>query len=485
MRGTPRTAGYGQMRSIAIIGAGYSGAATALLLSRRAREPLDLRLVDPRPAPGPGLAHSTREPDHRLNGPDGIHSPYPDEPDHFAAWMRDSGALARDPDALADTGRVFPRRSDFGAYMSAEVARHARANPTGSRIEHVSPHARWLRVDEAGCTLGLDGGATLRTHACVLALGWDAPGVPSALGGIADRPGWIGDAWDPAALGRIPAQAKVLLVGAGLTASDVFAALLARGHQGPVQALSRHGLRPASQNPFRPSGALWERLLDPEPAFVRRHGTPRTVAALLRALRADVATVDPACESWHGRFDDLRDASYRLWPDLPAAERRRFVRHLKSRYDAHRFRNPPQVERILAGALATGQLSYAAGRLAHAAPRGDGLSVGFVERGTGTLREARFDVIVNCTGPQPRPSASRNALWRTLIADGLVRDDAGGQGIEVDALSRPIGAGGRHSDRLFAIGPPTAGSLGETTAVPFIARRILQLIDPLQASAGT
>jgi len=471
------------MRSIAIIGAGYSGTATALFLARGAREPLDLRLIDPRPAPGPGLAHSTPEPDHRLNGPDTIHSPYPDAPDHFAAWMRDGGALARDPDALADTGRVFPRRHDFGAYMSAEVARHARANPSGSRIEHVARPAQRLRIDTDGCTVELGGGATLRAHACVLALGWDTPGVPAALAGIVGHPRWIGDAWDPSALGRVPARARVLLVGAGLTASDVFAALLARGHDGPVLALSRHGLRPASQNPFRANDPLWERLLDPEPAFIRRHGMPRTVAALLRALREDIATVDSSRESWHGRFDDLRDASHRFWPELPDAERRRYVRHLKSRYDASRFRNPPQVERILERGLASGRLVYAAGRLARAGPEGDGLRVGFVERASGALREERFDVVVNCTGPQPRPSASRNPAWRALVADGLVRDDPSGLGIEVDALGRPLGADGRVRDRLFAIGPPTAGSLGETTAAPFISRRLLQMVDPVQIAA--
>jgi uncharacterized NAD(P)/FAD-binding protein YdhS len=472
------------MRSIAIIGAGYSGAATALLLARGARAPLELRLIDPRPAPGRGLAHSTPEPDHRLNGPDAIHSPYPDAPDHFAAWMRDSGALARDPGALADTGRVFPRRGDFGAYMSAEVARHARSNPSGSRIDHVARAARRVRVDNAGGTVELDDGTTLRADACVLALGWDAPGVPAALAGLTGHPRWLGDAWDPCALDRVPRHARVLLVGAGLTASDVFAALLARGHDGPVLALSRHGLRPASQNPYRSNDPLWARLLDPEPAFVHRHGRPRTVATLLRALREDIATVDPERESWHGRFDDLRDASHLFWPALAAAERRRYVRHLKSRYDASRYRNPPQVERILERGLASGRLAYAAGRLVHARADGDGLRVGFVDRADGVLRDERFDAVVNCTGPQPRPSASRNPVWRAAIADGLVRDDACGIGIEVDALGRPVGADGRVHGRLFAIGPPTIGSLGEATAAPYISRRVLWMLDPLQAAAG-
>lgn len=449
------------------------------MLSRRSREPLELLLVDPAEHPGPGLAHATPVGVHRLNGPASIHAPYPDEPGHFAAWMVESGALARDPDAIGPEQRVFARRGDFGRYLNGEFVRHAASNPSGSRIEHLRARALRLRPGAGDVAVELDRGARLSATVAVLATGWNRTGVPAPLRALVDGPGWIGDPWDAAALATIRPTDRVLLVGAGLTASDTFAALAARGHAAPVLALSRHGLRPASQNPFRPTDPLWDRLLDPQPAFVRRHGVPRTVRALLRALRADVATVDPASESWHGRFDDLRDAAHRYWPALPPAERRRFVRHLKSLYDAHRFRNPPQVERILARGLADGHLGYATGRLVDAHRADGGLVVGFVDRADGRHRVERFDVVVNCTGPQPRPSASDNPLWRSAIADGLVRDDPSGVGIEVDVAGRPVGSGGRVDGRVFALGPPTAGSLGETTAVPYISRRILHLIDTL------
>jgi uncharacterized NAD(P)/FAD-binding protein YdhS len=47
----------------------------------------------------------------------------------------------------------------------------------------------------------------------------------------------------------VPTDARVLLVGSGLTALDVICTLLRQGHRGAIDVLSRRGLRP------RPAGA--------------------------------------------------------------------------------------------------------------------------------------------------------------------------------------------------------------------------------------
>ena len=96
----------------------------------------------------------------------------------------------------------------------------------------------------------------------------------------------------------------------------------------------------------------------------------------------------------------------------------------------------------------------------------------------------RVDAVVNCTGPGPLPSTSGNPLWTRLIADGLARDHPCGLGVDVDASCRLRGADGRVVDGLHAIGPPTLGTFGESTAVPFIARQVLDLVAGLATRPG-
>jgi uncharacterized NAD(P)/FAD-binding protein YdhS len=467
-------------RSVAIIGGGFSGAAVAIHLARWSDAPLSLSVVEPRAAVGAGLAHSTPEPEHRLNGPDAIHAPYPDAPSHFADWMRASGALAADPQAVAANGLVFPRRHDFGRYVAGEFERHARGNPSGSRIDHVRRLAQRISVDGDGVAVELDGGRPLRADVAVLALGWNAVGVPGPLAALDGHRGWLGDPWASDRLAALDPEAPVLLVGTGLTASDVFASLAARGHRAPVVALSRRGLRPASQNPHRSSRPMWERLLDADPEVLHRTGRPATVRAAVRALRREIAAVDAASSSWHVPFDALRDASWLFWPDWSDRDKRRWVRHVKGWYDAFRYRNPPQVERILDDALRERRLGIVAGRLHSARPAGGAIEVAYDARRDGARRRLRVAAVVNCTGPQPRPSGSGNPLWRALLADGLARDAASGLGVDVDATGRVLDAAGRAGGRLFAIGPPTIGRFGEAVAVPYVLRRIA----PIAAAIG-
>jgi uncharacterized NAD(P)/FAD-binding protein YdhS len=460
-------------RRIAIVGGGFSGAAAAILLSRRSARPLQLYVVEPRDVLGAGVAHSSTEPDHRLNGTDSIHSPYPEAPGHFAAWMRDSGALSADPAAVAPSGLVFPRRRDFGRYMAAEIERHARANPSGSTIEHVRLPAVRIAPTDAGVALTLGDGSRLDATCCLLALGWNAVSVPRELAGLAAHHGWYGDPWDVDRLGRIPSDAPVLIVGAGLTASDTFAALAARGHRGPVTAISRRGLRPGSQNPYRSTGAIWDRLLDPDPGFVRRNGRPSDVREAIRSLRREIAAVDPARSSWHTPFDELRDAAWLFWPDWTEASKRQYQRHAKAWYDAFRFRNPPQVERIVDDAQRSGRLSFVGGRVVSSRVEGDALRIDLLTRRGGAVRSLRAAAAINCTGPQLRPSASTNPLWRALIDDGLARDAPSGLGVDVDHAGRLLDRQGRAQPALRAVGPPTAGRFGEVTAVPHIVRQLL------------
>ena len=54
---------------VTVIGGGYSGTATAIKLMANATGPLRIGIVEPRTELGRGLAYSTREAAHLMNGP--------------------------------------------------------------------------------------------------------------------------------------------------------------------------------------------------------------------------------------------------------------------------------------------------------------------------------------------------------------------------------------------------------------------------------
>jgi len=76
--------------------------------------------------------------------------------------------------------------------------------------------------------------------------------------------------------------------------------------------------------------------------------------------------------------------------------------------------------------------------------------------------------IVNCTGPESDPYRSRNPALLDLLAQGLISADELGLGIRVTDGFAAVGADGRTTPGLFALGVLTLGSVFEITGVPEI-----------------
>ena len=69
---------------------------------------------------------------------------------------------------------------------------------------------------------------------------------------------------------------------------------------------------------------------------------------LMRALRDDVAYKATRGISWQAVIDAFRPAVSSLWTAMPDADRRRFLRHLRSLWLVHRHRMAPDVAELLA-----------------------------------------------------------------------------------------------------------------------------------------
>lgn len=442
--------------TVLIVGAGFSGAATAIELLRQARSPLRVLLLNESGRMARGLAYGTDSLEHVLNVPAGNMSALADDPDNFLRYCRWA-------DPRWHAGSFVPRRL-YGAYLESLLATtESAAGPHGARLERLVGRA--LRVLPPGSdgsrAVLLEDGRQLHARHVVLAFGHVAPEHPfteaqrQMLG-----PAYVADPWRAPWAERLARDARVLLVGSGLTALDMLVSLDRAGHRGPVCMLSRRGLAPQPHRQQR------ERPATPEPGALRERLGP-TLRGQVRTLRSTVRAAMASGEDWRDWIAALRPQMPAWWRALPEAERSRFVRHLQPYWDTLRHRCAPEAHAVFERWRAEGRLTLTAGRMAGLQPSPAGGSrVELRPRGQARLAAMEVDCIVNCTTPSGRQAGSASPLVASLCADGLVVPDSLGLGLLVDDEYRVIGRDGQPSPQLRYVGPLLKARDWEATAVP-------------------
>jgi uncharacterized NAD(P)/FAD-binding protein YdhS len=437
-------------RSVAVIGAGFSGTLLALHLVRVGPPDLRVILIERTGGFGRGLAYGTHNPRHLLNVRVANMSAWPDQPDHLALW------LAEQP-ANEDGGLDFISRGAYGRYIASQL-QEAIAQPDGAqRLLLVPDEAVGLDRHPSHLRLKLALGNTLDVDLAVLATGHPPSAPPEGVGLEALPPQlYADDPWAAQALEGLDPDASVLLLGSGLTMIDVALSLEARGHRGPILALSRRGLAP------------------------RRHSGPPARTAVTPAadepLSRRVATLRRRAREvgWRHAVDELRPSTQAIWLRAGPVERRRFLRHLQPWWDVHRHRMAPTVADWFDRQLGGGRLGLVAGRLLRAEETADSVEAVWRPRGETLDQTLRVGRIINCTGPGGDPARSRDPLLRQLLSQGMVRADPMGLGLDVQPDGRLVDAAGAANNRLYAVGPVSRSAVWEIIAVPDIRNQVVE-----------
>jgi uncharacterized NAD(P)/FAD-binding protein YdhS len=452
---------------VAIVGGGFSGAVTAMHLARNASIPLAIDIIEPRATLGGGVAYSATDPAHRINVPASRMTVFADDPTQFDRWLRTHAALDGDPAALWRDGSAFPQRGLFGRYIAELVADAGTATP-GVTIHHRRGTVRDIAHGPGGFTLFMQDGGTLRADLVVLAVSHPPPAVPAPLRAAraAGAP-VIEDPWRPGALDAIAPEASVLVVGTGLTMADMVSTLDRRGHRGPIMAVSRRGQLSRGHAFGDIAKRNWFADSPPCP----------TALGLCQAVRAQVLAAWLEGQPWQAVFDDIRANARRLWAALDTTERRRLLRHLRPYWDVHRFRIAPQAEQTIARLRARGLFRSLAATLRGASWDGARLHVRLHQRGDAAGREVEIaaDAVIVTTGPAHDSAIAANPALASLARAGLIRPDAVGLGLDVDASNWAIGADGVALPTLLVAGPLARGQVGELMGLPQVSDHAAQV----------
>ncbi|CAL9510225.1 hypothetical protein SUDANB95_03592 [Actinosynnema sp. ALI-1.44] len=449
---------------IGIIGAGAAGVALLDALSLADVAPGGVTVFEESPWLWRGRAYQPDLEAVRVNAPPVLMSIRHSDRAHYMRWLEGrSGYLD------ARMGVQIVPRAVFGEYLE-ETATDAiaRLRSAGWRVSVVNER--------------VVGAAPLRTASgehrvdrTVLAVGGGSPFDHYGLNG---GPGFV---LEPYPLARtvadVPSDAHVAVIGSGLTAVDVVAALTAAGHTGPVTLVSRTGVLPHVQQ--RPVALEFRHLVrenlvgsreglvdllrselaavgqDLEP-LVRELTTPEDPVARLRRQLSEVDSVYLGRRLVTAAVHMVGSAAWRL---LSSADRelvrRRHFRAINSLAS-------PMVP--LNGELLLGEFDAGRLRLLRGVVEVERVARGFRVVGD---EEVVADVVVNAVNPRSHAvPAGAEPLVGSLPAGGLVGLPERG-GVEV------------RSRGVLSLGAVTADTSFVVPSVPTLAAGAVEVVRSL------
>lgn len=433
-------------------------------LLRGSGSDLNVTLIEKRPDVGRGIAYYTANPDHLLNVRAANMSAFPDQPDHFWRWLcarQDDGEVPWQP---CDDPFCFAPRRIYGDYIASLIVPllSDTETPGGLRIIH----AECVSIDQdgRGVAIMLADGSCHRGDFAVLATGHEAG---------ARCTGCYADPWTRPADAGVERNARILILGTGLTMVDYVLSLVLEGHKGPIVALSRRGLLPRAHRRVQPLA-----IDQVDVPF----GTDMT--GLLRWLRKRVDEHTAEGGDWRSVVDGIRPFTQQIWQRLSISARRRFLEHARAWWDVHRHRMAPEVERRINEAIASGLLTITAAKLCAIDANDTGALVGYRRRGADVIETIQVDRIVDCRGVGATPLKVVNPALCSLLERGFARLDPLHIGLDVTADCELLDRFGAASERLFAVGPLTRSAFWEIVAVPDIRHQCVSLAKRLSRAAG-
>jgi uncharacterized NAD(P)/FAD-binding protein YdhS len=451
-------------RRVAIIGGG-AAAATLLseLLARRPPQPLHLDWYTGGGTLARGVAYGTNSDRHLLNVRAASMSMFAGKPRGFLDFVQ------RDDPGIAGTD-FLPRRR-YGDYLEAEVAHAMQQGVAHGHDVNVIPFAVDALVPERDGVTVIHGEESHRVDAAVLALGTFSPQpFDSVPADVLASGRYIVDPWrllDTIASIDAPPR-RVVLIGLGLTATDLLLELAVQWPQTEFIAVSRHGLLPeAHQHAVATPSSDGAELVE------SMHDTPE-IRHWLRLLREAMAQED----DWRTTLDSLRPHIPGLWNALSFEQRARFMRHARWAWERARHRMPPQVRETIAALEHAGRLRRQRGRMQSVALAGDSLhlTVGHADE----IHTLEADMVIQTVGLNTDVRRTNHRLASQLLTNAHITPDPFGLGVQAGTDGR-LFHDGECWPSLFAIGSLLRGTLWESTAMPEIRQQARNLTDQLLA----
>lgn len=435
------------MKTIAIIGGGWSGILTAIQLLEKSKN-IYVKVINSEHAIGLGIAYSTKDEAHLLNVPAGKMSAFPDQPNHFTDWLIANGH------SIEQIEKQFFPRVIYGKYI-LNLLDSLKDN---TQLEIINAKAIDIQTQSLKYSVQLNNGNSIITDKVVLALGNFLPSIPkSNTPAFFESPFFFKNPWNADYLKNLSLNQDVLLIGTGLTMVDCVLSLKKSGLTGKVFVVSPRGYTPAPHGKTETYPDFYSELKG------------KTLLEIFRTVRKHLKIVESKKISWIGVVDSLRPHVQKLWIDLSSKDKQQFISHIRHIWGVARHRLPINTHKELMDLKKNGQLEIIGGRINDIIEKNGLVTATIQLKNSCKKRELNISRVINCTGPQSNYKELKDELVKNLLAKKMILANELKMGIQTNFNGQILQEDKKVSNDIFAIGSLLRSVLWETTAVPEIS----------------
>lgn len=482
---------------IAIVGAGFSGLATATQLSKKfaaakaagsaKHEGIEITLLDPRNRAG-GYTYNRHDVKVPMANPVGILGL--DTPDDFLKHMNQNpGRWSQIADDMGYEGLEFHEVSGFnpqsfvthnilGEYLNDKLddlltADKGDASSVSVEIKH-GVEVTDAMFDSEMCFAKLSDDSVLESHVLVLATG---NVEPRPIEGLEGHDGYYNLDDRGLDLETVHETDTTVIVGAGNGAGFAVCSALANGYEGTFILSCHEAKMPAVLGESKP----YERKVFTVDALREIHSERGQIVVddLINLFRQEHRQAHKDGYSWRDVVDSIVPDANDMWRMLEEDQKVAFFRQYGYVWGHARYRMPEYHAEILESMIARGRLDLKPGEKSIVPDTENG---GFIiTRETGDpdnpLEQYHTSKVVNIRGPSGKIE-HMSEVMRSMLSRGEIDEHPLG-GIKVDDDMRAVNADGKSQERLYGVGPILRGEFVEAMTIPAIRDLAPKLADSI------
>ena len=443
------------MKSICIIGGGFSGISSAIQLIKKSSN-IQITILDDKFI-SKGIAYNPYSNKQLLNVVTSKMSIFDDEPNDFLNWVMSKELYKNEDKEIIS--QSFLSRKLYGEYLTETWEEYINiAANKNIKLNIFNDTAINMDIDNSTITITTKNNQKIISDYCILATGNDTPKNPNIKNNeFYTSKYYFKNPWDVNSVIDINNNLPILILGNGLTMVDTVLGLIEKGFKGEIYSVSPNGFNVLSHKHI---GLKYTKINDELNSKLSLYELVKLANKHIKNVRKYGISAEPI-------IDAIRPHVQEIWQNLSLTEKKLFMSRLRHLWGVARHRIPQHIQEKIQTLRLNNKLHIISGKLINMEDFYSYVGVEYIDKKRNAFNKLKVSRVINCTGPNTiiNDNPEDDFLKQCLIK-GIIKQDELNLGICADTKTLKVKNNNDEiHNNLFAIGTLLRGELWETTAI--------------------